>query len=185
MRSFRLAIVYLATSVSLFAQSSAQLGRAPTADDQRKWNSVVLPDGTGLPNGGGSAVQGEHIYASMCAACHGEKGEGFEPAGPRLVGGVGSLATKTPTRTVGSYWPFSTSIWDYIYRAMPYAPGPGTLSFDDTYSVTAYLLYLNGIIAKDDRLDQLTLPRVKMPNRDGFIQDPRPDVVRQPTKSGK
>lgn len=182
MRSPSVALICLLLSGNLLAQANRSLGHAPTADEQHRWTSVILPDGRGLPHGAGTAAEGEQVYAGRCAACHGEKGEGRGSLGPRLVGGIGTLATKTPVRTIGSYWPYSTSVWDYIERAMPLSPGPGTLSYDETYSVTAYLLYLNGIIGKDDRMDQSTLPRVRMPNRDGFVQDPRPDVSSRSVK---
>ena len=161
----------------VFAQSSRDhLGRVPMKDELRKWDSPVLPDGTGLPNGSGSAVHGELLFAHKCAGCHGTRGEGRDPVGPQLAGGIGTLGTSNPVLTVGSYWPFSTSVWDYIHRAMPYYPQPGTLSVDDTYSVTAYIFYLNRIIRKDEVMNQQTLPRVQMPNRNGFVSDPRPDV---------
>jgi hypothetical protein len=159
------------------AQTTADhLGRTPTKEELRKWESPILPDGTGLPIGSGNAVRGEAIFVTKCAGCHGTHGEGHDPVGPQLVGGIGSLGTQNPVLTVGSYWPYSTSVWDYIHRAMPYYPSPGTLSVDETYAVTAYILYLNQIIAKDEVMNQLTLPKVHMPNRNGFIADPRPDV---------
>lgn len=161
----------------LFAQNAAEhLGRVPTKEEIHKWESPILPDGTGLPVGSGSAVHGEVVFASKCAGCHGERGEGRDPVGPQLVGGTGSLGTRDPVLTVGSYWPYSTSVWDYIHRAMPYYPNPGTLSADETYAVTAYILFLNRIITRDEVMNQQTLPKVRMPNRDGFVSDPRPDV---------
>ena len=161
----------------LFAQSKAgHIGRVPTAEELRKWESPVLPDGMGLPVGSGSAVPGEMVFTSKCAGCHGMRGEGHDPVGPQLVGGIGSLGTPNPVLTVGSYWPYSTSVWDYIHRAMPYYPNPGTLSVNETYSVTAYILYLNHIIARDEVLNQQSLPKVQMPNRNGFVSDPRPDI---------
>jgi S-disulfanyl-L-cysteine oxidoreductase SoxD len=110
-----------------------------------------------------------------CSACPSGRGEGRDPLGPQLVGGIGTLGSENPIFTLGSYWPYSTSVWDYIHRAMPYSQ-PGTLSVDDTYAVTAYLLYLNGIISEDQMLNRETLPEIRMPNRDGFLPDPRPDV---------
>jgi hypothetical protein len=168
--------LFLLIAAEAHAQNHLTLGHSPDANEQRHWESVVLPDGTGLPRGSGTAVQGEPIYERKCAGCHGDKGEGHNPVGPRLAGGIGTLASKTPIRTVGSYWPYSTSVWDYIHRAMPYYPKPGTLSYDETYAVTAYVLYLSKIVAKTDRMDQDTLAKVKMPNRNGFVQDSRPDI---------
>jgi cytochrome c len=177
MRSLLLTGLGLAVlSGTAVAQNRSGFGHAPTPDEARKWASVILPDGTGMPKGSGTAALGEPVYMQKCASCHGDKGEGRDIVGPKLVGGTGTLATAKPVRTVGSYWPYTTSVWDYIYRAMPYYPRPGTLTFNETYSVTAYLLYLNNIVAKTDLMDQTTLPKVKMPNRDGFVKDVRPDV---------
>jgi mono/diheme cytochrome c family protein len=148
------------------------LGHTATSDEIRKWDIAISPDGKELPPGSGTAVEGSKIYAARCAACHGKTGR----EGPKdvLVGGQGTLNTKKPVRTVGSYWPYATTVWDYINRAMPYQQ-PGTLSAGEVYSVTAYLLSLNGIIKESDVMDAKTLPQVKMPNRNGFIGDPRPD----------
>jgi S-disulfanyl-L-cysteine oxidoreductase SoxD len=154
------------------------LGHTPTREEMRQWDRAVLPDGTGLPHGMGTAVQGEKLYAQRCAACHGPRGDGTDALGPQLVGGIGTLNSKHPVLTVGSYWPYGTSVWDYIHRAMPY-PKPGSLTADETYAVTAYILYLNGIVKKDEVLNERSLPTVRMPNRDGFVPDPRPDTARK------
>jgi cytochrome c len=169
--------LFTATGLTcLLAQSTAgHIGRVPTAEELRRWESPILPDGTGLPNGRGNAADGEAIFVNKCAGCHGMHGEGRDPVGPQLVGGIGTLGTPHPVLTVGSYWPYTISVWDYIHRAMPY-PNPGTLSVNDTYSVTAYILYLNHIIARDEVMNQQSLPKVQMPNRNGFVSDPRPDV---------
>ena len=113
------------------------------------------------------------MYAERCVACHGETGE--DPKYSRLVGGQGSLATAQPIRTIGSFWQFAPTLWSYIRRAQPYDQ-PGSLTPDQVYAVTAYLLHRNGIIGEQDVMDATTLPLVKMPNRDGFVPDPRPDV---------
>jgi cytochrome c len=139
---------------------------------------TVFPDGTGLPNGKGTAKVGAAVYAAHCAACHGDQGQGLGDF-PALVGGRGSLATTEPVLTVGSYWPYATTIFDYIRRAMPY-PSAGELSADDVYALTAWILAQNDIIKSSAVIDQQTLPKVKMPNRDGFIPDPRPDILRDP-----
>lgn len=154
----------LATSACAY-----DFGRTPTPDEIKLWDIDVLPDGTGLPVGSGAAAQGKAVYADNCAACHGEKGEG----GPKdkLVGGQGTLATATPVKTIGSFWPYATTLFDYVHRAMPY-PAPSSLSVDDTYSVVAYLLSLNGIIPADEKIDQVSLRKVQMPNRSGFIREP-------------
>ena len=170
-------------AAALFAQKKPkeaapalpQVGQPATADEIKQQDITVLPNGEGLPEGSGTAEQGEAIYKVKCAACHGENGEGKPPTGVQLVGGIGTLATAKPVKTIGSYWPFATSVWDYIHRSMPYAQ-PGTLSADETYSVTAFLLFKNGIISHDEAMNKQTLPKVLMPNRNGFIPDNRPDV---------
>jgi mono/diheme cytochrome c family protein len=150
------------------------IGRPATPAEIAGWNTDVLPDGTGLPPGRGSVSEGAGLFAQKCAVCHGAKGEG-KPM-DRLVGGQGTLATEKPVRTVGSYWPYATTLFDYIRRAMPFN-APKSLTDDQVYGVSAYILYLNGIIGEDAVLDAKSLPQVKMPNRNGFISpDPRPDV---------
>jgi S-disulfanyl-L-cysteine oxidoreductase SoxD len=175
-RARRAAFLVCFSATLVLADSvDERIGHTPTSEELREWKVPVLPDGTGLPAGSGNAIGGEKVFLSKCAACHGNHGEGRDPLGPMLVGGIGSLRTRNPMLTVGSYWPYSTSLWDYVQRAMPY-PRPGTLTADDTYAVTAYVLYLNGLIKKKTPMNQQTLPRVKMPNRDGFEPDTRPDV---------
>ena len=141
-------------------------GVAVSADEIARWDISIPPSGAGLPKGGGSAREGLKVYEAKCQSCHGAKGIG-KPADP-LVGGIGSLATKTPLRTVGSFWPYATTLFDYTRRAMPIT-NPLSLSDDEAYSVTAYMLYLNGIIGESAKMNAQTLPQVKMPNRDGFI----------------
>jgi len=154
---------------------SAQLGvgQAPSAELLRAWDIDISPNGAGLPSGSGDAVLGRPLYAQLCAACHGGAGEG----GPmdRLVGGMGTLISGKPVKTVGSFWPYATTLFDYIRRAMPFN-APQTLTNDQVYALCAYVLYLNGIVAETDTLDARTLPMVVMPNRSGFVPDPRPDV---------
>jgi cytochrome c len=142
------------------------LGRAPTAQEIRAADISIPPSGAGLPAGGGDAKQGAQVYAAKCLSCHGEKGAG-KPA-DALVGGIGSLATPKPVRTVGSYWPYATTLFDYTRRAMP-LQNPKSLTDDEVYAVSAYILYLNGIIAENAPMNAQTLPQVKMPNRDGFV----------------
>ena len=186
MRSFGLFCVgsaALLLTAALFAQtnrssqstSSPSIGHPASAEAIKQEDITVLPNGQGLPDGSGTPERGEAIYKAKCAACHGENGEGKPPTGVQLVGGIGTLATPKPVKTIGSYWPYATSVWDYIHRSMPYAE-PGTLSADETYAVTAFLLFKNGIIPRDETMNKETLPKVRMPNRDGFISDTRPDV---------
>jgi mono/diheme cytochrome c family protein len=152
------------------------VGRTPTAEEVEAWNVTIPADGQGLPPGSGTAALGKAIYAERCASCHGEKGE--DARYNRLVGGHGSLATAQPIRTIGSFWQSAATLWSYIRRAQPFDE-PGSLTADQAYAVTAYLLHLNGIIGEQDVMDTKTLPLVKMPNRDGFVPDPRPDVGRR------
>ena len=149
------------------------VGRPPTAEEVQAWDLTIPSDGQGLPPGSGTAMLGKSIFVERCASCHGEKGE--DPKYSRLVGGQGSLATDRPIRTIGSFWQYATTLWSYIRRAQPFDE-PGSLTPDQVYAVTAYLLHLNGIIGEQDVMDAKTLPLVKMPNRDGFVPDPRPDV---------
>jgi cytochrome c len=138
------------------------------------WDIDVAPDGTGLPPGSGTVQQGEELYARLGATCHGARGAGG--AAPALVGGQGTLNTDTPVRTVGSYWPYATTLFDSIRRAMP-ADNPQSLTPDEIYALCAYLLYLNAIVPEDAVVDAQSLPLVVMPNHAGFTSpDPRPDV---------
>ena len=133
------------------------------------WNIDIAPDGAGLPLGLGSVAQGAAIFAANCAGCHGEKGDAGDGAPiPKLVGGAGTLASAKPVKTVGSYWPYATTLYDYIHRAMPLGNAQ-SLSPDQVYAVTAYVLSLNGIVGTDAVLDAHSLPEVRMPNRDGFF----------------
>jgi cytochrome c len=150
-------------------------GRSTTPDEIKVWDIDVRPDGKGLPDGSGSVAQGKQVFADNCALCHGEAGQGGIK--DRLVGGQDTLASDKPVKTVGSFWPYATTLFDYIRRAMPY-PTPGSLSNDDTYAVVAYILSLNGILPADGKVDRASLPNVKMPNRDGFVPDPEFDPRR-------
>ena len=147
-------------------QPGPELGRVATPEEVAAYQPVVLPDGSGLPSGRGTAVGGLRVYAAKCLACHGPGGQ--DGPFPPLVGGQGSLASASPVRTVGSYWPYATTLFDYTRRAMPY-DRPGSLKADELYAVTAYLLAENGILADDAEMNAETLPRVEMPNRDGFV----------------
>jgi S-disulfanyl-L-cysteine oxidoreductase SoxD len=167
----------LACTLAVAAQSPKYgVGRPATEQDVRSLGVTVAPDGKGLPEGSGTAVEGRVLFAQRCAKCHGEKAEG--DVGPALVGGRGTLATAKPRKTVGSFWPYATTLWDYIHRAMPFNE-PGALNAPQVYAVSAYILYLNEIIGEKDVLNARTLPRIRMPNRDGFVADPRPDVKRK------
>ena len=164
----------MASALSSFAQlPSYSVGRAPTAQEIQARDLTIPPDGRGLPPGRGTAALGKSIYVQRCASCHGETGQ--DPKYFVLVGGGGTLATDKPLQTIGSFWPYATTLWSYIRRTQPFDE-PGSLTPDEAYAVTAYLLHINGILKEDEILDAATLPRIRMPNRDGFVPDPRPDV---------
>lgn len=179
----------VAMSAALFAhRAEAQsagyawnygIGAAASASDIAAFDGLsAQPDGRGLPSGSGSYEQGKALYASTCAACHGEKLEGLPPPGPggdKLIGGRGSLASDNPVKTVESYWPYTSTLFDYIKRAMPFN-APGSLTNDQVYALTAYVLGEAGVVPKTASLDAATLPKVEMPNRKGFVPDPRPEI---------
>jgi len=170
------------TSAAVFAQSPRyKVGHTPTAEEIKAWDIAIGPDGRELPPGRGTVARGKVVYVEQCARCHGATAtEGPEMA---LVGGQGSLNTAKQLKTIGSYWPYATTLFDYINRAMPF-DRPTVMSADDVYAVTGFLLNLNGIIAEQDVMDAKTLPAVRMPNRDGFVPDPRPDVGSRKPKPG-
>jgi mono/diheme cytochrome c family protein len=170
MRKIVVAATAPALVLALAAAASAQspnLGKPISQEDLASWDISIGPDGAGLPPGSGTVQQGEAVFAAKCQACHGEKGAG-QP-NDRLVGGQGSLSGERPAvKTVGSYWPYATTLFDYIRRAMPLNRSK-SLTNDEVYAAVAYLLNLNGIIADSATIDAQTLPKVTMPNRDGFI----------------
>lgn len=170
-------VLVLAGAVPMAAQSPKYgVGRPATPQEVRDVGAAIAPDGGGLPEGSGTVAAGRAVFAARCARCHGPTGEG--DVGARLVGGQGTLRTPRPIKTVGSFWPYATTLWDYINRAMPFDQ-PGLLNASEVYAVTAYILNLNGIIAEDRVMDPKSLPQVSMPNRDGFVPDARPDVGAQ------
>lgn len=164
------AVVMVLIAVTGYTRSVAQetpnLGRPATSAEIAGWDISIPPDGTGLPPGSGTPEQGAVVYVQKCQACHGEKGAG-QP-NDRLVGGQGTLTSANPVRTIGSYWPYATTVFDYVRRAMPYTQSQ-SLTNDEVYAVTAYLLHLNGIIRVQDVMNAQTLPQVQMPNREHFI----------------
>ncbi|HET9446405.1 MAG TPA: c-type cytochrome [Steroidobacteraceae bacterium] len=167
--SSSIALVVLAVGSLQAAEPPAAplgIGRAASVHDIASQDLTVLPDGTGLPPGKGSAKEGASLYAAQCAACHGDRGEGRGDFAA-LVGGRGSLAGDKPVLTVGSYWPYATSLFDYIRRAMPYQ-GSGELSANDVYALTAWILAENRIVKPGAVLTEKTLPAVQMPNKQGF-----------------
>ncbi len=167
------AVFALACATPARAQSPYGIGRAAAPAEIAGWNIDVDRYGNDLPPGSGSVSRGHDLFDQQCAACHGDKGEGG--VGDKLVGGQGTLTTEKPVRTVGSYWPYAPTLFDYIRRAMP-QNAPQSLSNDDVYAVSAYILNLNGLLPADASLDAKRLSSIKMPNRNMFVGDPRPDV---------
>jgi cytochrome c len=167
----KFAILLPAAALFLFApRCEAQhpnLGRPLTPEEISKLDLTVAPDGGGLPPGSGSVSAGAKVYADKCQSCHGPKGQG----GPmdQLTGGVGTIASEKPVKTPVSYWPSATTIFDYVRRAMPLQT-PESLTDDEVYAVTAYILSIDKIVPEDAVLDAKSLPQVKMPNRDGFVR---------------
>ncbi|MFP6827564.1 MAG: cytochrome c [Gammaproteobacteria bacterium] len=165
-----LRIGFAALTATVLATAAAQegpdLGETPSPELVAAWDISVSPDGAGLPAGSGTAVEGAPLYRVNCLVCHGQEGEGL--LNDRLVGGHGTIGGPAARKTVGSYWPYATTIFDYIRRAMPYLQ-PRSLTNDEVYALTAYLLYLNGIIDENETMNSATLPAVDMPNRDNFI----------------
>ena len=157
--------ILFATCVA-FADDSPGLGEELTAEQLAAIDFTIMPDGDGLPDGSGTAAAGREVYNQHCLACHGENGAGG--VNDVLAGGHGSLTGPRPQKTVGSYWPYATTVFDYIRRAMPFQT-PDSLSNDETYAVTAYVLFVNDIITEDAEMNADTLPRVEMPNRDNFV----------------
>jgi len=143
------------------------VGRTPTAQEVQAMDIAVGTDGKELPPGRGNAKTGGLLFAQKCAACHGENLEGSSQA-PALIGGAGTLTSLHPKMTTGSYWPFATTVFDYIRRAMPRYQ-EGSLKNDEVYSLTAFILFRDEIIKEEDVIDAQTLPKIKMPNRDGFV----------------
>ncbi len=174
------AVLFAAGTMAIGGASAAEpghygYGTAATPQQVAGWDIDVRPDGTGLPPGSGTVSRGADVFAEQCAGCHGTFGEG---AGryPMLAGGAGTLSQDRPQKTVGSYWPYATTLWDYINRAQPF-PAPHSLSANDVYALTAYILNLSDVVDNNFVADRNSLPKVKMLNRGNFIwRDPRPDT---------
>ena len=182
MRSLKLALVAAAAVAGLAGGAPAGeprpnvgYGQPISEADLAAWNiDIRTSDGKGLPAGKGSVAQGKEVYEAKCLACHGEDAKGG-PVYATMVGGIGSFTTGTRVLTPGSMYPYAPILFDYIRRSMPMNE-PQTLTNDEVYSVSAYLLHLNGLVPADAVMDARTMPALKMPNRDGFIVDDRPDV---------
>jgi cytochrome c len=168
-----LVVMTLACATPAQSQSTYGIGRTATAAEIAGWNIDIDRDGYNLPSGSGNVNRGREVFDQQCAACHGAQGEGG--VGDRLVGGQSTLATPNPVKTVGSYWPYTPTLFDYIRRAMP-QNAPQSLSNEEVYAVSAYILHLNGLLPAEATLDAKSLSAIKMPNRDMFVGESRPDV---------
>ena len=158
--------LWAAAPVATAADAAPRLGQPISPQEAARWDLNVFPDGRGLPAGRGTAAQGAPLFAEKCAVCHGPGGRGA--TAEELAGGSAPLTAKSPDKTIGLYWPYATTIFDFTRRAMPMF-APGSLSADEVYALTAYLLFANGVIAEADEMNANTLPKVRMPNRSGFI----------------
>ena len=170
-----LSALVLITSQTVAEQRPFNLGQLATAEQVAGWDIDVRPDGLGAPVGAGNAFDGEEVYADRCASCHGDFGEAVD-RWPALVGGEGTLNGHDPVKTTGSYWPYASTMFDYIYRAMPFGEAQ-SLTHDETYQIVAYLLYMNDIIDDEFEVNQENIGKIEMPNQNGFMfPDPRPDA---------
>jgi S-disulfanyl-L-cysteine oxidoreductase SoxD len=160
-----LVVLTIAFAASAALAQAPNLGKPLSPAEVAAWDINILPDGTGLPSGSGTAAEGARIYSAKCASCHGENGKGGTNA--RLVGGE-PVKDMDSEKTIANFWPFATTLFDYIRRAMPWRQ-PKSLTNDEVYSLTAYILSLNKIIGENDTMNAQNLPKVRMPNRDGFI----------------
>lgn len=167
-KSFSLTVLIFVAIYSLLAnsQETVRLGTPVSEEQLEEFDLIVQPNGNGLPSGSGTARQGKAVYDANCAACHAANGEGI--SGNTIIAGGDMNSEGTPLRTVGSYWPYASTVFDFVRRAMP-ADRPKSLSDEEVYQVVAYVLYLNGIVGEDQVLNAETLPAIEMPNADGFI----------------
>ncbi|MDH4020032.1 MAG: c-type cytochrome [Xanthomonadales bacterium] len=172
-------VVFLLSTMLVAMPASAKDGQygigTPATDSEiAGWDIDIRPDGKGLPPGSGSVEDGEMMYEEKCASCHGSFGEGVGRY-PVLSGGEGTLTEERPEKTVGSYWPYASTLWDYIHRSMPF-PQPQSMTDEEVYAITAYVLYLNDLVEDDFVLTADNLASIEMPNKDGFFFDDRPDT---------
>lgn len=178
MSKFLKSVPALIVTLGLIVPATAEqfgLGRPATTDEIAAWNVDVRPDGLGLPVGSGSVLDGEEIFGERCASCHGDFGEGVD-RWPVLAGGEGTLQDDRPQKTIGSYWPYLSTLYDYVHRAMPFGEAR-SLEADEVYAIVAYLLYMNDVVADEDFvLSKENFTDVEMPNAGGFVEDPRPDT---------
>jgi cytochrome c len=169
-----LSVALLASGPVMAEVGGHGIGKQATAEEIAGWDIDIRPDGKGLPPGSGSVEDGEMMYEEKCASCHGSFGEGVGRY-PVLSGGEGTLTEERPEKTVGSFWPYASTLWDYIHRAMPFTQ-PQSMTDDEVYAITAYVLYLNDLVEDDFVLTAENLASIEMPNQDGFFFDDRPDT---------
>ena len=167
-------ILFLFVFYSFAYSQSLGLGRPATDNEVASWDIDIRPDGKGLPVGSGSVIIGEELYTDNCASCHGDFGEGID-RWPELAGGFDTLDSEDPVKTVGSYWPYLSTVWDYVHRAMPFGNAQ-SLSNDEVYSITAYIMYLNDLVDEDFELSNSNFEEVRLPNEQNFYQDNREDL---------
>ncbi|WP_444668057.1 c-type cytochrome [Cereibacter changlensis] len=173
-RNLALGATILSALAAPVAAEPLGLGRPALPEEVTAWDVSVLPDGTGLPEGSGDVLTGEEVFAEKCSSCHGEFAEGLD-SWPVLAGGEGTLTDRRPVKTVGSYWPYLSTVFDYIHRSMPFGAAQ-TVSVDETYAITAFLLYSNGLVEDDYVLSKANFLEVELPNADGFYADDRPEA---------
>ena len=167
-------LLFLFVFYSFAYSQSLGLGRPATDNEVASWDIDIRPDGKGLPVGSGSVIIGEELYTDNCASCHGDFGEGID-RWPELAGGFDTLDSEDPVKTVGSYWPYLSTVWDYVHRAMPFGNAQ-SLSNDEVYSITAYIMYLNDLVDEDFELSNSNFEEVRLPNEQNFYQDNREDL---------
>ena len=167
-------VLFLFVFYSFAYSQSLGLGRPATDNEVESWDIDIRPDGKGLPVGSGSVIIGEELYTDNCASCHGDFGEGID-RWPELAGGFDTLDSEDPVKTVGSYWPYLSTVWDYVHRAMPFGNAQ-SLSNDEVYSITAYIMYLNDLVDEDFELSNSNFEEVRLPNEQNFYQDNREDL---------
>lgn len=170
-RALLIGISVYSLSMVAGGEETPGLGKPLSAQEVAAVDFVIMPNGEGLPAGSGNAKTGAALYQAHCVACHGSRGQ--NGVNDVLAGGQGTIAGPVPQKTVGSYWPYATTLFDYVRRAMPYQ-NPGSLSDDELYSITAYVLFINGIVGESDTIDAGSLPKVTMPNRDNFVSAVEP-----------
>lgn len=175
-RFLKFAITALALTCWISSADAGKfnLGRKATPEEIKGWDIDVRPDGQGLPEGKGTVAQGEELFQEKCAACHGDFGEGID-RWPVLAGGQGSLKSERPEKTIGSYWPYLSTAYDYIYRAMPFGDAQ-SLSPNETYAILAYLLHMNDLVDAEFELNKSNFTSIRLPNEKNFVDDPRPDA---------